>query len=484
MKRHQLAGQRAADEHGLAAAHHALALVVERVDAAGFSDGALALAQSPGSQACRNCWRCGSRAARSSSRRRSSSAGIPRIEPAAEQLEAQQHQIGVEHVGLAVVAHRRELAGQYRVPDLLAGKAELARKSQQRRHVGQRGAGARLEAREHVHEIEVPPVIAAQVIVVAKAGVVVARLPVARRLHARLERAVVEHRQVEAATVPGHQVRRVLVDAVEEARDQLRFRGLQVAERPDPQLLAAAQHAGDRDHPMLLERQEIAAAFLAAQRVHGLRHLRIVQALEAVEAPAELHVRHGLDVEHQGVHRRPALARALRRPLEHRHRHDQSGLVGERHVPGADAELAAQALAARRVDHLGLAPVVLHHADIADPHAVRKAGAHGLDDRLLGGEAHGEEALRPRGARQLRLLVRQQQPVDEVLAETRQRALDARQLQHVDADAVDHPRARCICARISRTAAARPSNTAWAMMAWPMLSSMISGIAATGPTLR
>ena len=113
-----------------------------------------------------------------------------------------------------------------------------------------------------------------------------------------------------------------------------------------------------------------------------------------------------------------------------------------------------------------------------------KARAHGLDHRFLGGETHRDEPLWPRGARQLRPLVRHQQPVDEVIAETRQRALDARELQDVDADAVDHPRARCICARISRTAAASPSNTAWAMMAWPMLSSVISGVAATGPTLR
>ena len=72
----------------------------------------------------------------------------------------------------------------------------------------------------------------------------------------------------------------------------------------------------------------------------------------------------------------------------------------------------------------------------------------------------------------------------EVLAKALVAALDARELQHIDADAENHRRARCICARISRTAAASPSNTAWAMIAWPMFSSVISAIAATGPTLR
>src|SRR6266545_8173757 len=44
-------------------------------------------------------------------------------------------------------------------------------------------------------------------------------------------------------------------------------------------------------------------------------------------------------------------------------------------------------------------------------------------------------------------------------------------------------RAASIAARISRTAAVRPTKTALLTIEWPMFNSSISGIAATGPTL-
>ena len=43
-------------------------------------------------------------------------------------------------------------------------------------------------------------------------------------------------------------------------------------------------------------------------------------------------------------------------------------------------------------------------------------------------------------------------------------------------------RAASIAARIAFTASARPTNTAWLTIEWPMLSSSHSGMAATGPT--
>ena len=84
--------------------------------------------------------------------------------------------------------------------------------------------------------------------------------------------------------------------------DELRLGRARLAQAPHLEAIAAAQHAGDRDHAVLLERQEVAAAALAVQREHRLRHLLIAQALEAVEPPAEVDVRHGLDIEHERVH--------------------------------------------------------------------------------------------------------------------------------------------------------------------------------------
>ena len=112
-----------------------------------------------------------------------------------------------------------------------------------------------------------------------------------------------------------------------------------------------------------------------------------------------------------------ALAPGLaRRRFEHGHGDDQPGLVGERDVPVADAELAAHLLAARRIDHFGPAPGVLHHAHVANPDAMREARAHGLDDGLLGGETHREKPFGSPRFAELRAFGRHQQAVDEMVA--------------------------------------------------------------------
>jgi len=74
-------------------------------------------------------------------------------------------------------------------------------------------------------------------------------------------------------------------------------------------------------------------------------------------------------------------------------------------------------------------------------------------------------------------------PIDEVLTELREDLGYARGFEHVDADAEDHRRAPIISAFMSRTAASSPVKIARPMMQWPMLSSTISAIEATGMTL-
>src|SRR5205823_12785372 len=75
-----------------------------------------------------------------------------------------------------------------------------------------------------------------------------------------------------------------------------------LAEPPELPAVLGAQRTADRNHPVLLERQEVPARVLAAQRKHRLRDLAVREVAEPVEPPAELDVRHGLDVEHEGVH--------------------------------------------------------------------------------------------------------------------------------------------------------------------------------------
>src|SRR4029077_3023652 len=111
------------------------------------------------------------------------------------------------------------------------------------------------------------------------------------------------HRQIEPRAVPGHQVRRVAADAVEEALYQVRLGPLSLADTPDREPIPPAQRAGDGNHTMLLGRQEVAARVLAAERKHRLGDLSVREPLESVQAAAEIDIWHGLDVEHQCIHK-------------------------------------------------------------------------------------------------------------------------------------------------------------------------------------
>src|SRR5262249_43603611 len=135
-----------------------------------------------------------------------------------------------------------------------------------------------------------------------KCIIAIAHLPETRRVGAGEQGAVGQHRQIEAGAVPGHEVRRVALDTVEEALYQLAFGAAELAEAPHPEGLAAAQRAGDRHDPLLLRRQEVAARALPAQRKHRFGDLPIREPLQPVQAAAEIDIRHGLDVEHQGIH--------------------------------------------------------------------------------------------------------------------------------------------------------------------------------------
>src|SRR5262249_15908731 len=117
---------------------------------------------------------------------------------------------------------------------------------------------------------------------------------------------------------------------------------------------------------------------------------------------------------------------------------DQARLVGERHERRAGAELATERAAALREDDFGSAAGVLDDADVAHPDAVREARAQRLRDRLLPGEAHGEETLRPSVGRVGRELLRHEDAARELLAVARARGSVAIQALDVDADPEDH----------------------------------------------
>src|SRR5688572_8518314 len=126
---------------------------------------------------------------------------------------------------------------------------------------------------------------------------------------------------------------------------------------------------------------------------------------------------------------------------------------------------------------------------VRDPDAVpvrrvADAGAQGLGEGLLGGEALGQVGGGLAVAVEALQLGLAQDAAREALAEALQRLLDAPDLDHVVADAVDQPDASTIRRFISRTASRMPTNTARLTMAWPICSSRTPGSAATGLTLK
>src|SRR3989344_4463375 len=225
------------------------------------------------------------------------------IEIAAYQFEAQIYKISIERVGFAIVADLADLAGQELAPDLAPVPAELARKPQQLRDLVERRRGARLIARQYIHQVGVARVVAAEVIVPFEVAVVVAGVPVARRRHTVFEGAIMQHREIEAAAIPAHQHRRVFLDAIEKTPDQLRLRGIRLAQRPRAPAVAGAQYRRDRRHATQAMAQKIGfAGLFATLGEHDLRHVLVAQPVQSVQFAAGLDVRNSFDVECQYVH--------------------------------------------------------------------------------------------------------------------------------------------------------------------------------------
>src|ERR671929_1972789 len=129
----------------------------------------------------------------------------------------------------------------------------------------------------------------------------------------------------------------------------------------------------------------------------------------------------------------------------------------------------------------------IHDAHVAEEDAAAEARAERLGTGLLGGEALGV-GRGPRGARLgLAPLRRREDAVREALAVALEHALDPPDVHEIAAEADDHDTATGILAssmrrRICRTLSAKPTKSASPTRKWPILSSSISGIAATSRT--
>ena len=187
----------------------------------------------------------------------------------------------------------------YRVPADLPGRSSpVARALQTLRHLVERGVVSRLVQGEHVHQIEVPRVVAADVAVEAEIAVVLALVPELRRRDAVDQPAVAQHRQVEAAAIPGHELGNELLDAVVELLDRGLLVALRLADREHLDPLVAAQHAGNDHDPVQVRREEIAPGLRAPLLERDLGDLGVRQRIrQLIQAPDAAAVRDRLDVE-------------------------------------------------------------------------------------------------------------------------------------------------------------------------------------------
>ena len=193
---------------------------------------------------------------------------------------------GVQVIPCANGTDALQIAIGVRLPDLITREAEFAGQAEQVSHVAETRLGTRLVSRQHVHEIGVSFVKPTEIIVPAKTLILAARLPIAARHHAVLERPVVQHRQIEPAAVPGDEIRRVSLDTLEKSCYELGLGRFEIAETPYLERVATTHDAGDRHDAMLLVRQKIAASVSTRLREHRLGHLHVFEPLEAEEVAA------------------------------------------------------------------------------------------------------------------------------------------------------------------------------------------------------
>jgi hypothetical protein len=142
----------------------------------------------------------------------------------------------------------------------------------------------------------------AEVVVELELAVIFALIPVTGRGNAVLEGTVMQHGQIKATAVPGHQCWQVAVNAGEETGDDVFLVGVFVAQRPYPEAIACAQSHGNAHHTLQMMAQEIGTAgFLTTQGKQGIGRVVIAQSLQTMNAAGAFYVGHGLDVKNENI---------------------------------------------------------------------------------------------------------------------------------------------------------------------------------------
>src|SRR5690606_39017629 len=97
--------------------------------------------------------------------------------------------------------------------------------------------------RQYIHQIQMPHMVAADVIVPFEVSVIIAHVPITWCLNAVDNSPVMQDWQIKTATVPGHDVGRVLFNTVKEPLDDLWLLGVRRSKRPDTKAITITKCA-------------------------------------------------------------------------------------------------------------------------------------------------------------------------------------------------------------------------------------------------
>src|SRR5690242_7106454 len=127
---------------------------------------------------------------------------------------------------------------------------------------------------------------------------------------------------------------------------------------------------------------------------------------------------------------------------------------------------------------IGFSQGVMGYSDMAQADRMPDTRAKGFGKRFLGGKTLRQEHGRLHAFYILRPLLVCQQASGETLSVFFQQARNTRGFNQIGSDSINHLHASSIRFFISRTACSKPTNSARATIACPMLSSDTPGIAA------
>lgn len=219
---------------------------------------------------------------------------------AAQAFKAEVEAISIEDVGFAVIADSLSLPSIPKILDLAAVCGEFAGQAAEFGDVIQGSGSTGLIAGEGIHQVDVAPMVAAEVVVVAESLVVIASVEVSGGRDAVDKRAVMQHRQIETVAIPADKSRREAFDAVKKA---LYYRFFIFAAPPKtPKADAVGLYKEQGDGRNTVQMVALKSAASVGKPFAGHKALRVfVRKLQTAQSAVALGIGDGFNVEDKNV---------------------------------------------------------------------------------------------------------------------------------------------------------------------------------------